>query len=108
MSRSDSPDEQMRAVVQALAALSAEILERTYDARAFGSWYLVFRVGAQVFRVVFDGKDRTCELQRSITEVPPYRWVATGWSRTPAPAASALVGALVAAIRGASRCVERS
>lgn len=95
----ENQPERMREVAGAIAALPAEVLEHRSSPRAFGSWYLVFRFQGRPFRVVFDGKDPACVLERSTTGRPPYRWEPTGWEVIGPAARSFPVEDLVAAVR---------
>ena len=92
--------ERMREVAAAVAALPAEILERRYSPAAFGSWYLVFRFEGRRFRVVFDGKDQACVLERPTRA--RHRWGPTAWRWIGPAAGSFPVEDLVAAVRRAA------
>lgn len=46
-----------------LATVPAQILEHGYDYKAFGSWWTTVQRSGNVFRIVFDGKERALRLE---------------------------------------------
>lgn len=51
-----------------------EPLRQTEHPESFGSWYVVFPVGADEYRIVWDGKDRMLVLQQSAGSSYEDKW----------------------------------
>jgi hypothetical protein len=68
MEGQESPLRHFQLMVQVadhLRALPAQILEHHYQYDAFGSWWTTLKRRGQLFRVVFDGKERELRLERA-------------------------------------------
>jgi hypothetical protein len=57
-----------------LATIPARILAHEYRHDAFGSWWTTVRRRGDVFRIVFDGKERELRLERATESGQAESW----------------------------------
>jgi hypothetical protein len=61
----------MAGFIDSVAAADVELLDHRYHHAAFGSWWITVRRHQLDFRIVFDGKDSTYQLDRTLLGNPP-------------------------------------
>jgi hypothetical protein len=57
-------------LVQKLATVPAELVEHQFNPGSFGSWLILLRHRGRLLRVLFDGRDSTCRLERVLNQAP--------------------------------------
>jgi hypothetical protein len=85
-----------------LKSLPAQLEEYEYSYSSFGSWWASVRFRGILFRIVFDGRDRECVIERSATDRRPYAWGSPEWSKSVGAESDMLNAELVQAIQSAA------
>lgn len=89
----------MKELALGLKALPAQVLDHKYSYESFGSWSLLFRYKGRPFRIVFDGKEEKCALERGVGRKAPYDWQCTLWEKNCATFDLLSVADLIAVVR---------
>jgi len=94
--------EQTIKLVTALKFVPAQMLDHQDSYESFGSWTMTLRASGNVFRVVWDGKERLLlTLQRSRSRKQPYDWQQPVWERSGVDGNGIVPMELVEAVRAA-------
>ena len=89
----------MADVARDLSAIPCEVVEHSFHASAFGSWWLTFRAHGSTFRVRYDGRESVLSVDHEVsgphTHPPSPSWLQVVEAPAPAPLAPSSVLSLV-------------